>query len=341
MKNQYIAGFLAASALFTVIGLAGCNNQKSAVLATVNGEPVTMEQYYAYLEAKPEVEAVLENGQVAPVRVNDTLGFQALKDLIRQRIIIQLAKDQGLMPNDKEINDEVEFQRSRDNQFVVNLRNKGLTLGQIKESLAVDLAREKLLTKDIKVELADVDKYITDNPKLFTRPAGIEAKWIFVKSESKMRAADNELKAGSSFATVARRISEAANAAQNQGYFPQTNLDILPPLLKDPLSKVQVGRETEWIKLSDGWAKFLVEKRTASEPIKPTGPEKEWLRRQLAMQRGIQANDLDRRLLEKLKKSDINVSYKELENPWKNAFDQIKGTSDEKSGEDNKDAAAE
>lgn len=318
-KFSLLSGLGVAAAIV----LSGCGSN-SETLATVNGDKITMDQFYAYLEAKPEVQVVLENGQVATARVSETLAFQALQELIRQRIILQLAKDDNLAPTPKDVENEVQFQRGRDSNFVLNLRERGLTTDQMKESLAVDIAKERLLSKGIELSDADVDAFIKANPQRFVRPAAVEAKWIFVKTDSDKRVVDRELQSGSSFSSVARRYSKDPNAKQNLGYFPRTDVDNLPKDIQKPLKETEIGRESEWIKLSDGWAKFSVDKRTAPEKINMNKYEKEWLKRQLIMQKGLQNNDLDRKLLDKLKTSDINIAYTELSKPWENAFKRLK-----------------
>lgn len=328
-KFSLLSGLGVAAAIV----LSGCGGSKSQTLATVNGDQITMDQFYAYLEAKPEVQVVLENGQVATARVSETLAFQALQELIRQRIILQLAKDDKLAPTPKDIENEVQFQRGREPNFILNLRERGLTTDQMKESLAVDLAKERLLSKGIEFSDADVDAFIKANPQRFVRPAAVEAKWIFVKTDSDKRVVDRELQSGSSFSSVARRYSKDPNAKQNLGYFPRTDVDNLPPDIQKPLKETAIGRESGWIKLSDGWAKFSVDKRTAPEKIVMNKFEKEWLKRQLIMQKGLQNNDLDRKLLDKLKTSEINVAYAELQTPWKNAFNRLKEVDSEESTE--------
>lgn len=334
-KFSLLSGLGVAAAIV----LSGCGS-KSETLATVNGDQITMDQFYAYLEAKPEVQVVLENGQVATARVSETLAFQALQELIRQRIILQLAKDDNLAPTPKDVENEVQFQRGRDSNFVLNLRERGLTTDQMKESLAVDIAKERLLSKGIELSDADVDAFIKANPQRFVRPASVEAKWIFVKTDSDKRVVDRELQSGSSFSSVARRYSKDPNAKQNLGYFPRTDVDNLPADIQKPLKETAIGRESDWIKLSDGWAKFSVDKRTAPEKINMNKYEKEWLKRQLIMQKGLQNNDLDRKLLDKLKTSDINIAYTELSKPWENAFKRLKEV-DSEDGEKKTEGAAE
>lgn len=317
-------------AAVAVASLTGCGGRSSNVIAVVNGQSITQDQFYNYLEAKPEVQIITQDGQTATARVQGTLAFQALQDLVRQQIIVQLAKDNGVSPTPQEIDAEVEFQRKREPEFVTQLKDRGLTLDQIKESLEVDLSREKLLTKDIKVEDSEVETYIKNNREMFTVPATFDAKWIFVQAEAKRREVDRELNSGSSFSTVARRLSDDPNAKDTLGQFPNRVVAGLPAQIQEVVNKTQEGKETDWIQLSDGWAKFYIEKKAAEKYNEPNDTEKTWLKRQLAVRKGLQSKDLDRRLLDKLKASKINIVYRELQNPWETAFKEIEKMSDTK-----------
>jgi parvulin-like peptidyl-prolyl isomerase len=307
----------------TAIALTGCA-PKTEEIAVVNGETIQADDFNRYLQVKPEVLVVSANGEVVSARVADTLAFQALQDLVRQRIILQFAKDRGVMPSEKEITDEVTFQKSRDNSFVQNLIDRGLTIAQIKESLKVDLAREKLLTNGQKpVTPAEIDTYIKGNPAMFTEPATVDAYWIFVQAEAKKREVDRALLAGGSFENVAARFSDSPQPDNLGDRFPQRVLDRIQEPLRSLLAKAPLGNDTEWVRLTDGWAKFYVEKRTPAKAIEVNATERKWLERQLAVQRGLQASDLDEKLVERLQAAKITIKAKSLMDPWKNAMDRL------------------
>lgn len=317
---------IAALAMLAVVGCSkGPDN-----IAVVNGEAITQEEFNSYLKVKPEVQIVLQNGQITSARVAETLGFQALQDLIRQRVIVQLSKDMKVEPTDKEVNDEVEFQRKRDANFVTNLLEQGLTLDQVRRSLKVDLAREKLLTRSVTVTPEEVETYIKKNPNLFLQPALVDSRWIFVKDEKGQRDVDRALQAGGSFETVATKYSQAPQAQQNGGVFPQRVTSMIGSKeIKDILDSTPAGKESAWVKLQDGFAKFFVENRTAEKRLEVKDTDRIWLRRQLAVQQGLQANDLDKRLLDKLKASKININLRELKKPWETAIERLKEASED------------
>jgi parvulin-like peptidyl-prolyl isomerase len=312
-----------------VMALAGCGNKGGGsgggggLLATVNNDPITLDQFHKYLEYKPQVNVVTNNNQVAQAQVAGTLGLLAFEDLLRQKLLLQMAKDEGVFPTDQDIQKELEFQKKRNPDFVKELQARGLKLAEIRESLTVDIATERLITKGIKVEMPEVDKFIQDNPKSFVDPATVDMLWVFVKDKANEGSVDDELRAGQAFAAVAKRYSQFPGAATNQR-FPQRVISAMPKEIQKLVDKTGEAQQTEWLTLSDGFAKFYVEKKEGEKPIVMDDTKKEFLRRQIALERGRKATDLDAKLQERLKSAKIDVKYDDMKELWKRAEEQLK-----------------
>jgi parvulin-like peptidyl-prolyl isomerase len=307
-------------------GLAGCGNPGGGELAIVNGETITLEQFHRHLESKPVVSVTLANGQTVNARVNDTLAFQGLSDLLRQRLILQMARDYGVAPTDEEVTAELKFRQRRDPRFVENLRNLGVNLGQIRESLEVDLARERLITRGVEVTDGEVERFIEENPRQFEEPETINALWIFLQDPALRRTVDEELNQGRGFAAVAARYSQFRDPNLRPGAFPQTIVENIPEPLRTRLRNTGENQSTDWIQLDDGWAKFYVEQKRPRTKVTIDDTMRQTVKRQLAMARGARANDIERALTERLKASAerIEIRFRELENPWERAIEQLK-----------------
>ena len=101
------------------LALAGCRGGSSSGasgdLAVVNGEAIPMDEYYRYLERKPAVQVVapqngqLQAGQIAEMPTAAPLGFQAMRDLINRRILIDVARDEKVMPTEADVATELQF----------------------------------------------------------------------------------------------------------------------------------------------------------------------------------------------------------------------------------------
>lgn len=331
-KNNYVVAAIAAAlgsaGTFVALSQFGCGGGSTAAggseLAVVNGDHISMDELYKHLETKQKVKVLTNNGP-AEANVAESLTFQGLQDLIVNQIIIQIAKDEGVYPTEQEVLKELDYQKKLNPNFLPQLTQSGMTVDRIKQQLTLELAKEKILTKGVTVTPQEAEDFIKANPKQFTEPATADLLWVFVKSDAAKAKVDQAILAGQTFSMVATQNSEFPGARSSQGRFPQRRVDQMPVELQKLVNATVEGRPTgTWLKLSDGFAKFYVEKKTAEKPIVWTPEKKEGVRRSIAKQRGALAIDLSRRVQEKLAKSKIDVKAKQMSEMWKKAFDRFK-----------------
>ncbi|MCB8932158.1 MAG: SurA N-terminal domain-containing protein [Fimbriimonadaceae bacterium] len=323
MKKTILFGIAASLAALFV---AGCGRGGGGELAVVNGEKISAEDFHKYLETKNTVTVVTPTGAVE-AQVAGSLAFQALKDLVARKVLIQLAKDEGVAPTEQDVLAELEFQKKLNPNFIKERTADGTSIQDLKEGILVSLAREKLLSKGITITKDEVDKYIANNKQMFMDPALADMQWIFVKTDAAKAAVDKELATGQPFLSVAQRLSEIPNARQDQARFPERRIGQLPPELQTLVNKTDELKVSDWLKLTDGWAKFYIQKKTPAKPINMDEPRKELVRRQLAQQRGSQAVDLNKRMSDKIKSSEIKVDDPTLKAPWDKAMEELKKAS--------------
>lgn len=329
MQNNWKTILAVTAALgITAVGLVGCGGGSSGgnrVVVTVSGKDITEGELYNYLKTKGSVRVLTDQGQMVEARVADSLAYQAMQELIAQKVTIALAEKEGVKPSDADVNSELDFQKRLDPQFVQKLTANGVTLAQIKSQLLVEMCRERIITKGVTITKADAEKYIKDNPKAFVNPATADMYVVVVKSEAKKQQVDNELRSGQNFQTVAMRYSEAPKAREMQARFSLRAIDSMPAELKTIVQKTNVKQATDWIKSADSWAKFYVDNKEAEKPIAMNADLIERVRRSLAVQRGSQAVDLARRLLDELKNSGskIQVKDKSLQEIWNKGFQEF------------------
>lgn len=282
-----------------------------------------MDDFHKYLEGKTRVRVQTANGPAVAV-VAESLAFQALQDMIARQVTLQMARDEGVYPSDQDVLKELEFRKKLEPNFLQKLTQNGLTVDRIKSTLALELARENLVTKGITVTPKDADDYIKANPKMFMEPAYADLLWVFVKDPAKKAKVDEALKAGQAFSVVAVQQSDFPNAREQGGRFPQRNVSVMQAPLQKMVNATAEGQTTGWLDLQDGFAKFYVEKKTPAKPMEMTPERKELVRRQLAQQRGLQAVDIEKRVLDKLLTSKVDVKERTLTEAWKRAFDRFK-----------------
>jgi hypothetical protein len=308
-------------AAIAVAGSAGCR-RSSESLAIVNGDPITMEQFIKHLETKPTVRVLDQSGNVAEARIQNTLAFQALQDLVTQRLILQMAKDEGMAPTKAEIDAEVDLKIKLDPTFIQTLKARGLTLEQIKDSVAVDLAQERILTKGIEIKDAEVDKFIKENPLMFVQPGTAEVYQMVATDATTVARANAMLEQGAAFRDVAAQINPPNLPSQtmlnltNINQMATTNPEVAR--LYSQIKATSTGSMTNWVQVGNQRYRYMLVSKTEEKKIEMTPERRERVRRDLAMARGSQAVDLNTRLAKRLQDSKVSVESSYLRTMWDN-----------------------
>src|SRR5512132_2013253 len=105
MKNSKTS-IWAICSLAAVAALGGCRGENSEILATVNGDSITVDTFNKYLGVKTSCRVIVQ-GQVVDLPVADTLAFQAMQDLVSRAVLEQMAKDEGVQPTPAQIESEI------------------------------------------------------------------------------------------------------------------------------------------------------------------------------------------------------------------------------------------
>ena len=300
-----------------IVSFVGCKSGGSSgdTVAVVNGMPITQDEYLRYMMLKPTIQVESNQGPVE-ARLAQPLGFQAFNDIVRQKIVAQMAKDQGVYPTDDQIVKEINFQVEGDPNYVKRLSAEGLDMNMIKQELAVQMSQNNLITKGITILPSEIDDYIKANPDKFTQPASFDADWILVHTDAAKQQVDDELRRGQPFDTTAQRFSEAPLAKDNKGAFQYHQIGQLPKELQGPIGSTPPLKATDWIKASDGMAKFYIVQKTPATKVAITPHIRELVRRQLALQRGGNAGEIGSQIQDKLKAATINIKLPGLQDTW-------------------------
>ncbi len=329
LKNQSL-GLIVGSiggfaACLLVVGVSGCKRGGGEVIATVNGEAITAEDFNKYLEHKTTVQVVLSDNSVTSLPVAGSLGFQAMQDMIGQTVTLQLAKDKGIYPTEDEINKELEFQKKLKPTFLTEANASGLTLDMIRRDLVLEMIQDRLISKDAKVTTEDAKKYYAQNKDKFKDPKSVDVSIVLVRDARTQKAVDQALDGGQSFSTVALKYSEDDNAKKYSGHMapgpiPFKLLKDKMPSVYEKVKNMSAGQRTDWISTSGGSAKFLVNKVVEETPIVMDDTKTEQLRRMMAKEKGGQSRDANLIVLRKLKDSKVDVQRQAYQSRWKEAY---------------------
>lgn len=299
------------------------------MVAIVNGTPITQAEYVRYLMLKPTV-TVQSNRGPQEAAVSFPLGFQALNDIVKQKLVVQMAKQEGVYPSDADLNKEIDFRKENDPNWVPNLQRQGLDLGMIKEALAVEMSRDNLIGKDVTVTDADIDQYKKMHPAEFMKPASMDLQWILVSSEAAKKQVDSQLSNGQRFDLVAQQFSEFPGARDSRGAYPTNDPRRMSPDLLKVVNKLEPLHSSDWQVANGsqgkGWAKFYLVKKTNAEPIEYTDHVKEMVRRRIRTQKGSGARDLGTEIMSQEKTGKIEVKMSGLQNTWDAYLKQLNGT---------------
>jgi hypothetical protein len=325
LNTAACVGGLAIACTFQFGCKKAAASDSGEVVATVNKSPITEDEYLRYLVLKPAVRIRTPQG-ILSMPVAESIGIQALNDVVKQKLLVELAKEEGLYPNEDDIEKELGFREKREPGFAKRLSSQGFSMALIKEALALNMAEFRLVTKGVTITPAQVDEYIKKNPKEFTEPATVDLLWVFVRTPASQKRVDAELKKAQPFDEVATRYSEANNVREMKGKFPVHNVEQLPKPIRDMVMKTPELKTTNWIHAQDGYAKFYVLAKTPARPVKIADTVREVERRNLATRRGEQINNLEARILSKMRNSDIKVQFAGLKEPYERAVAELKAT---------------
>lgn len=329
-KNWILGATLCSLTLFGCSG--GSTPNSGSPLCTVNGEKIDMDTYYRYMEIKPTVQIEQDRNGGNVARVSRTIGFQTMTDLIKQTLVTQLAKTDGVYPNQDEIDKEIAFRKGADPNFLKSMSAMGLSSDMIKHDLVVSMCEDRIITKGIKVSKEDVDSYITDNPKSFVTPATVDLLWILVNTPEQKDAAEKDIASGQKFDAVASKYSQAPDARARQYHYNIRVLDAMPAPLKSAVADLAEGKATDWIQVSQTqWARFYVDKKTPEKAQKIDATVKEMVERKLARDRGLAANDIDGRIQKSLVAAKIEITPKNLKDMWATEMDNYRSSLSNKS----------
>lgn len=332
MKSKGL--YLLASAL-VAFTLVGCNKEGKGEIAKVNGIAITNAELIEYLEAKPTVRVVIQ-GQTVDVPVQDTLGFQAMQDLVVRKLVQEMAKEEGVTPTKQQVDEEIKLRGEVNAGYVKNLQARGLSMNGIRAQVEVELAQQNLISKGITVTDQEVDEYIKANKDQFREPAKVEMYWILTTGANKTLA-DQQLATGAKFQDIATRVSLDPEAKNSGGVFGASRfpggvpMNALDERIRKAVETAPIGKSTDWIQLPQAGqvAKFYVIRRTEARDIEITAARKILIKRGIQVSRGQETKDIKQTLQTRLKDAKITVSDSSLKGLWDTFEKNLKKAADE------------
>jgi peptidyl-prolyl cis-trans isomerase SurA len=272
-RSYAAAALLFSGALFFAI--TGCHRSPSAdVVATVNGKEIAR----AELERNYQIK-LGDNPQKPSDQEADILRLNVLQSMIQDEIMQQQAAKLNLTASDEDVNAKVTELKApyTDEQFNNLLKQRNMSLDDLKRDIRRGLTRDKLINKEIESKINVTDAQIAafysehkaeydfveptyhlaqivvttqptpPNGNMPGKPGGEAA------AKQRIDTAHAQIVSGVDFGAVAANISEDPNTAPNggdMGILRESQLKSDPTVF-DAISKLKPGQITDVIPIYD------------------------------------------------------------------------------------------
>lgn len=327
--NRSLIGFVVGFSGFVVIGchssgpsVGSSDGIQSGVAATVNGESISLPEFSEHTGLKQSAQILTSQG-ATQTQVIGNFGLQSLQELIDQKVLLQMAKEQDLLPTDAEIDDEIKLQTEIRPDYVDLLVDQGWTTAMVRNELKVGLARQHLIMKGITVSSGEIDDYVKQHPEKFGDPALANIYFIQASTAAKRAEVDKQLAQGKVFSVVASQLSEEPHAKTTGGLFSTKEIAKMPTQIQQIVNRTHAKQASDWIASGRTSFKFFVDSKVPAKPRPVSAAQKELVRRLIAMKKGEIKNNFTKMFYDKLKASKVEVSVPYLQNQWKKTWDQL------------------
>lgn len=259
MSLQFLAVLL-----LIPFALWGCSQEgqkpASPVIATVNGEIITQDEYDIALKSLGH-----DEGADSDAADLQTIQEETLNQLIERKLLLQEAKQRGINATREEVQEVLsqmqgEYTGSEFNQL---LKSSGLTLDRWKQDITENLMIDKLidtaLTQGIRITDGEIKDYYQTHRAEFEKGEEVRARQIVVATEEEARIIHQQLLEGANFAQLAieKSISPDGAAGGDLGFFKKGQMpeefDIVFTLKANAISPI--------VKSPYGYHIFKVEER--------------------------------------------------------------------------------
>jgi foldase protein PrsA len=237
-KAQRIITGLAA--LLVATTLAACAGGGS--IATVNGQPLSRDDFEKQLEASPVARNILQQ-------------------MVQEALIDQYAKNNNIDVTDAEI-------QQREDQLKQNFPNgswdemlkaRNLTEADVKKALREQLILDKALAKDVTISPAQVKQYFDKNHTAFDKPEQVQARHILVPDLATANKIEAQLKQGKNFADLAKQYSTDPGSKDKGGELGWFRRGQMVPAFDKVAFSLPVGAISQPVKSPFGYHIIQVE----------------------------------------------------------------------------------
>lgn len=237
------------------------------VVATVNGEPVTLSELERILQpVYKQFEQIYKGEELE--EAEKRARHELLEQLIENKIILQKAREEGVMITEAAMEEELADIKDKFGsmeEFQKALEKEGLTLEQYKKDLTEQLTIRAMIEREVvskaKVSPEEIEEYYNKHKDEFTSPEMVHIGHILIKNnEKKIQDIYKQIGEGKDFSELANKYSEAGDP----GFIP---IDQLKPELRQIVDSLKPGEYSKIIKTDIGWHIIKLLEKKEPEPI--------------------------------------------------------------------------
>jgi parvulin-like peptidyl-prolyl isomerase len=244
------------------------------VVAKVNGEILTLSEFEARQVAAIQAERVAPESVERFLRENNQ---RLLQEAIDDLLILQRATELGIRVRTDYVEDAIEQIKREQNitteeAFQGQLKREGLTLDELKRSIARSIARRQVLVRELEsrtnVTEGEIVAEFQAHKADYAQPASVRLAEILVQGDDARARAEDlvaRAKAGEDFAALAREHSRSATAADG-GELGRVVRDDMAPELATVVFALEAGGISEPLATADGYRVLKVLERNDAKP---------------------------------------------------------------------------
>ena len=278
MNKRSIAAILVTLLLVTTL-LAGCGNGNGIpddAVATVNGEPIAMQDYESTLalmkmnyETELGADLFEDEDSEEGMTLLDTIKEQVLERMIFTEIILQEAQSKDLAIDDDQLDETMEMFwdfMGEDSDMMAfmeenNIDEDFFRQEMSRELLMIEYQQHYLETMEVSTE--DAREFYESNQDMFTSDQ-VQASHILVETEEEAIEIKEQLEEGADFAQLAQTFSMCPSSAEggDLGMFPRGSM--VPPFEEAAFS-MEPGEISDPVQTDFGYHIIMVTERIREE----------------------------------------------------------------------------
>ncbi len=227
-----IAAILAAG----VLSVAGCATDSKPVI-TVNGTAITKADLDTKLEA------------------NTRASQPVLQQMVDKLLITQYAAAHNITASDADVTAALNKVEANfpPGQFDQVLKQQGMTMDDARDIIREQVLLKDAVDKDIVVTQAQIDAYLKTNNLTMNSPSQVRVRHILVKTQAEALNIEKQLKAGASFAALAKQYSIDPSSKDKGGELQAFGPGQMVQPFQDAAFKLKVGQISAPVQSPFGW----------------------------------------------------------------------------------------